>query len=176
MFRAVEFILLHAPSDNSLPACDTKPQGLLKLISDEVPHRFIALILESDPPGTKYKDIYKFFTRVAIHTKRCEALHQESQVFRHSFGGSRFEKAQREAIEGSSRLIDTTTPTTTIEAGTVKPQVPFNKWTPRAKPPAAVVAVMKTINEEDTYYEEGNENLDPEDNTYCGSCDNSAEE
>ena len=115
MFRAVEFILLHAPSDDSLPACDTKPQGLLKLISDEVPHRFIALILESDPPGTKYKDIYKFFTRVAIHTKRCEALHQESQVFRHSFGGSRFEKAQREAIAGSSRLIDTTTPTTTIE-------------------------------------------------------------
>ena len=36
MFRAVEFILLHAPSDAFLPACSTKPQGLLKLISDEV--------------------------------------------------------------------------------------------------------------------------------------------
>ena len=86
LFCAVEFILLHAPSDNALPACDNKNLGLLKLISDEVPHRFIALILESDPVGTKYKDIYKFFAGVAIYTKRCEALHQESQVFRHYFG------------------------------------------------------------------------------------------
>ena len=175
MFRAVEFILLHAPSDNSLPACDTKPQGLLKLISDEVRHRFIALILESDPPGTKYKDIYKFFTRVAIHTKRCEALHQESQVFRHSFGGSRFEKAQREAIAGSSRLIDTSTPTTTIEASTIRPTVPFDKLSPRAKPPAAVVAVMKTFTEEESYNEDDIENVDPEDNTYCISCDSARE-
>ena len=69
MFRAIEFILLYEGSDACLPACDTKPQGLLKLISDEVPHRFIELILQSDPLGTKYKDIYKFFTRVAVHTK-----------------------------------------------------------------------------------------------------------
>ena len=103
--------------------------GLLKLTSDEVPNRFIALILESDPVGTKYKDIYKFFAQVAIHTKRCEALHQESQV---SVGGSRFEKAQCQAIPGSSRLVDTTVPTTAVEATTVRPVVPFSKWTPRA--------------------------------------------
>jgi hypothetical protein len=92
MFRAIEFILLYEGSDACLPACDTKPQGLLKLISDEVPHRFIELILQSDPPGTKYKDIYKFFTRVAFHTKRCEILHREAKFFRASFGGSKFEK------------------------------------------------------------------------------------
>ena len=49
MFRSIEFILLYEGSDACLPACDTKPQGLLKLISDEVPHRFIELILQSDP-------------------------------------------------------------------------------------------------------------------------------
>ena len=111
-------------SDNALPACESKPEGLLKLISDEVPHRFIAFILESDPLGTKYKDVCKFFTRVAIHTKRCEALHQESQVFRPSFGDSRFEKAQREAIASSSRPVDSTVPTTTTEASTLKSPSP----------------------------------------------------
>ena len=143
-------------SDNALPACESKPEGLLKLISDEVPHRFIAFILESDPLGTKYKDVYNFFTRVAIHTKRCEALHQESQVFRHSFGDSRFEKAQREAIASSSRPVDSTAmssdkavPTTTIEASTVKPQISYSRWTPRAQPTHPVVAVMKTIYEGD---------------------------
>jgi hypothetical protein len=76
MFRAFEFILLYDGSDACLPACDSKPQGLLKLISDEVPHRFIELILQSDPPGSKYSNIYKFFTRVAIYTKRCETLRE----------------------------------------------------------------------------------------------------
>lgn len=143
---------------NALPACDTKILGLLKLISDEVTHRFITLILEYDPTGTKYKGIYMFFARVAIHTKRCEALHQESQVFRHSFGGSRFEKAQREAVASSSRLIGSTVPTTTVEATMLRPAVPFSKWTPRAKTPSAVVAVMKTISEDD-YEDEENENI-----------------
>jgi hypothetical protein len=90
MFRAIEFILLYKGSDACLPACDTKPQGLLKLISDEVPHRFIELILQSDPPGTKYTSVYKFFTRVAVYTKRCEILHREAKFFRASFGGSKF--------------------------------------------------------------------------------------
>ena len=58
-FRAIEFILLHAPSDAFRPARHNKPQGLLRLISDEVPHRYIALILESDKTGTKYDTICK---------------------------------------------------------------------------------------------------------------------
>lgn len=49
MFRAMEFILVQVASDTCLPACDSKPQGLLRLISDEVPHRYIALILVSEP-------------------------------------------------------------------------------------------------------------------------------
>jgi len=59
MFRDMEFILLHAPFDAFLPASDNKGQGLLRLISEEVPHRYIALILESNQPGTKYVTIYK---------------------------------------------------------------------------------------------------------------------
>ena len=51
MFRVIEFILLYEGSDACLPAYDTKPQGLLKLISDEVPHKFTELILQFDPPG-----------------------------------------------------------------------------------------------------------------------------
>jgi hypothetical protein len=153
MFRAIEFILLYDSSDACLPACDTKPQGLLKLISDEVPHRFIELILQSDPPGTEYSNIYKFFTRVAIHTKRCETLHREAKFFRASFGGSKFEKAQRDALASSSSTsqsasrYDKATPTITTEASIIKPPVPFSNWTPRA--PRAVVAVMKAVDEVD---------------------------
>ena len=136
MFRAIEFILLYEGSDACLPACDTKPQGLLKLIFDEVPHRIIVLILQSDPPGTKYEDIYKFFTRVAVHTKRCEILHGEAKFFRASFGGSKFEKAQRDALASSTSIsalasrYDKSNPTITTEATTIKPPVPFSKWLP----------------------------------------------
>ena len=137
MFRAIEFILLHAPSDAFLPARNTKPQGLLKLISDEVPDRYVALILESDANGTKYENIDKFFARVVLHTKRCEELHRESKFFRSSFGGSQFELAQRNAASGSSSSANSSTranetnPTSTTEATIVKPPVPFNRWTPR---------------------------------------------
>jgi len=129
MFRDMEFILLHAPFDAFLPASDNKGQGLLRLISEEVPHRYIALILESNQPGTKYVTIYKY-ARVALHTKRCEELHRESKFFRSSFGGSQFELAQRNAASGSSSSTnastraDKTNPTATVEATTVKPLVP----------------------------------------------------
>ena len=169
MFRAVEFILLHAPSDAFFPACNSKNQGLLKMISEEVPHRYIALILESDANETKYENIYKFFARVAVHTKRCEELHRESKFFRSSFGGSQFELAQRNAASGSSSSAsastktDKTNPTTTTKAITVKPPVPFNRWTPRAQPVRPVVAVMKTIIE-DGDENENFENEDPQSN------------
>lgn len=171
MFRAIEFILLHAPSDLCLPACDSKPQGLLRLISDTVPHRYIALLLESDPPQTKYENIYKFFVRVAAHSKRHEQLHKEAKFFRGSFGGSHFEKQQREALalstttNNSSTRSDKNIPTTTTEATTVKPPVPFSKWTPRAKALPAVVAVMKSVEEDlaedDDEDDENDENINP---------------
>lgn len=58
MFHAIEFILLYEGSDTCLPACDTK----------------------SDPPNTKCTIIYKLFTRVAVHTKRCETLANFSEL------------------------------------------------------------------------------------------------
>ena len=147
----------------------TKGVGFLKMISEEVPHRYIALILESDANGTKYENIYKFFARVAVHTKRCEELHRESKFFRSSFGGSQFELAQRNAASGSSSSTnvsaktDKTNPTITTEATTVKPPVPFNRWTPRAQQVRPVVAVMKTIIE-DGDENESLENEDPQSN------------
>ena len=131
--------------------------------------RYVALILESDANGTKYENIYKFFARVAVHTKRCEELHRESKFFRSSFGGSQFERAQRNAASGSSSSASTSTkadktnPITTTEATTVKPLVPFDRWTPRAQPVRPVVAVMKTIIE-DGDENENYENEDPQSN------------
>ena len=37
LIRAIELLLLHAETDAALPACDSKPLGLLHLISEEVP-------------------------------------------------------------------------------------------------------------------------------------------
>ena len=50
---------------------------------------------------------------------------------------------------------------TTIEATTVHPVVQFSKWTPRAKALTAVVAVMKTV-DEDCYVDEDGEVIDPD--------------
>ena len=92
-----------------------------------------------------------------------------SKFFRSSFGGSQFELAQRNAASGSSSSASTSTkadktnPTTTTEATTVKPPVPFNRWTPRAQPVRPVVAVMKTIIE-DGDENENYENEDPQSN------------
>jgi len=54
---------------------------------------------------------------------------------------------------------DKAVPTTTTEASTVKPPIPYSRWTPRAQPTHPVVAVMKTIYEDDN-----DENEDPFDN------------
>ena len=80
-------------------------------------------------------------------------MHREAKFFRASFGGFKFEKAQRDALASSTSIsvsascYDKSTPTITTEATTIKPPVPFSKWTPRA--PRPVVAVMKSVDEGD---------------------------
>jgi len=106
----------------------------------------------------------KTFTNSSRDTKRCEILHREAKFFRASFGGSKFEKAQRDALASSTSIsasasrYDKSTPTITTEASTIKPPVPFSKWTPRA--PKVVVAAMKAVEEGDDE-ESSDENDEP---------------
>lgn len=117
------------------PRCTTdmrrKASSLLRLISDEVPHRFIALMLKSHPPGTKFVNVNVFFIRVAIHTKRHETLRNESKSFKAFFEGSKSEKVQRgaqlDSSANSSARTEKSNPTITVEATTVHTVVPFSK-------------------------------------------------
>lgn len=120
------FYMHHHHQITCLPACDSKPQGL-RLISVAVPHSIISLELEpDDPPKIKFANIYKFFTRVAVHSKHCERLHHKANYFRGSFRESQFDEAQREALAISSHITNTsarsdkTAPTTTTEVSTVR--------------------------------------------------------
>ena len=68
MPRAVEFFLLYDGTDQALPACDSKT------FADEVPFRFIQLMMDSDGPTKKYNNMYEFFKRVAIQAAEYEQL------------------------------------------------------------------------------------------------------
>lgn len=48
LISAIEFLLLHPDTEATLPACDSKPLGLLKLISEEVPFEFIQRMMNAD--------------------------------------------------------------------------------------------------------------------------------
>ena len=120
MFRAVEFLLLYDGTDQALPACDSKNLGLLRLIADEVPFRFIQLMMDSDGPTKKYNNMYEFFKRVAIQAAEYEQLSKAAKKFSASFGGSVFEQSKR---NHQHPLADTAV---------------YRKWTPR-------VAVMESV-------------------------------
>jgi len=48
LYRAIEFLLLFEGSEDSLPTCDSKPQDLLRLISDSVPFEYIKNLMDAD--------------------------------------------------------------------------------------------------------------------------------
>ena len=56
LYRAIEFLLLFAGTEQSLPTCDSKEQGLLPLISDSVPFGYIKNLMDSDGNTKKYKE------------------------------------------------------------------------------------------------------------------------
>ena len=66
LYRAIEFLLLFEGSEDSLPTSDSKPQGLLRLISDSVPFEYVKNLMDADGNTKRYKDVYEFFKRVAI--------------------------------------------------------------------------------------------------------------
>ena len=95
LYRAIEFLLLFEGSEDSLPTCDNKPLGLLKLISDTVPHGYIKNLIESDGPLQKYKDVYEFFKRVAVKSVEFDSLAKAARKFSTAFGGPEFLSSER---------------------------------------------------------------------------------
>ena len=95
LYRAIEFLLLFEGTEDSLPTCDNKPQGLLKLISDTVPYGYIKNLMESDGPLQKYKDVYEFFKRVAVQSVEFDSLAKAARKFSTTFGGPEFLSSER---------------------------------------------------------------------------------
>ena len=82
MFRAIEFLLLYEGTDNSLPSCDSKPHGLLRLIADEVPFRFIQLMMDADGPAKRYTTVDEFFKTSNQQDLRRYKVRQSTFVYR----------------------------------------------------------------------------------------------
>ena len=66
LIRAIEFLLLHPDTDAALPACDIKPLGLLRLISDEGSFEFIQRMINADGTTKKYDNVFEFFKHIAL--------------------------------------------------------------------------------------------------------------
>ena len=95
LIRAIESLLLHPDTDAALPACDSEPLGLLRLISDEVPFEFIQRMMNADGTTKKYDNVFEFFKRIALKATEHTQLSKAAKVFSASFGGSAFEQNER---------------------------------------------------------------------------------
>ncbi len=95
MYRAIEFLLLYEGSEDSLPTCDSKPQGMLRLISDSVPFEFIKNMMDADGNIRKYKYVYDFFKRVSAQTAEFDSLTKAARKFSTVFSGAAFAASER---------------------------------------------------------------------------------
>ena len=82
-------------SEKTLPTCDSKPQGLLRLISDSVPFESVKNLMDSDGNTKKYKDVYEFFKRISVQTAEFDYLTKAARRFSTSFGGAAFAAIER---------------------------------------------------------------------------------
>jgi len=152
LYRAIEFLLLFDGSEDSLPTCDSKPQGLLRLISDSVPFEFVKNLMHSDGNTKKYKDVYEFFKRIAIQNAEFDVLTKAARRFSTSFGGVAFTASER---NHQHHLVDT-------EVSESKAQPPVSK----APASTAVVPYQRsTVAIMESVEEENDKNADPESNT-----------
>ncbi len=87
VYGAIEFLLLFEGSEDSLPTCHSKPQGLLRLISDSVPFEYIKNLMDADGNTKRYKDVYEFFKRVAVE---FDSLTKAARKFSTAFSGAVF--------------------------------------------------------------------------------------
>jgi len=131
LIRAIEFLLLHPDTDAALPASDSKPLGLLRLISDEVPFEFIQRMMNADGTTKKYDNIFEFFKRIALKATEHTQLSKAAKVFSASFGGSAFEQNER---NHQHPLADTTVnKQERASAVAAVSAIPYRKWTPQCQ-------------------------------------------
>jgi hypothetical protein len=165
LIRAIEFLLLHPDTDAALSACDSKPLGLLRLISDEVPFEFIQRMMNADETTKKYDNVFEFFKRIALKATEHTQLSKAAKVFSASFGGSAFEQNER---NHQHPLVDTAVHKQEhASAVAAVSAIPYRKWTPRVAAMSARSLPMSTVTEDDEEEddnEEPNENKDPSDN------------
>jgi len=154
LYRAIEFLLLFDESEKTLPTCDSKPQGLLRLISDSVPFEFVKNLMDSDGNTRKYKDIYEFFKRIAAQTAEFDTLTKAARRFSTSFGGAAFAASERNHQHhlADTEVTETKTTASVTKASASTAVVPYQRW------PRKTIAVMESV------LEEGDEKIDPEDN------------
>ena len=159
LYRALEFLLLFEGSEDSLPTCDSKPQGLLRLISDSVPFEYIKNLMDADGNTKRYKDVYEFFKRVTAQSAEFDSLTKAARKFSTAFSGAVFAASER---NHQHHLSDTevkgaqgvTSATKAVPTGAV---VPYQKW------PRRTVAVMESVEEENDENIDPVNNFDPED-------------
>jgi hypothetical protein len=131
LYRAIEFLILYEGYEDSQPTCDSKPQEMLRLISDSVPFEFIKNKMDADGNTRKYKDVYDFFKKVSA----------QSAEFSTAFSGAAVAASERNhqhhlsdtEVKGAQAVTSATKP---VATGAV---VPYQKW------PRRTVVVMETV-------------------------------
>jgi hypothetical protein len=154
LYRAIDFLLLFEGSEDSLPTCDSKPQGLLRLISDSVPFEFIMNL------GRKHQEIQGCI-RVLQENQSAEfdSLTKAARKFSTAFSGAAFAASERNhqhhlsdtEVKGAQGVTSATKPVPTSAV------VPYQKW------PRSTVAVMESVEEENDENVDPGNNFDPED-------------
>jgi len=159
LYRAIEFLLLFEGSEDSLPTCDSKPQGLLRLISDSVPFEYVKNLMDADGSTKRYKDVYEFFKRVAIQSAEFDSLTKAARKFSTAFSGAVFAASER---NHQHHLSDTEVKGSQVQASPTKP-VPTSAVVPYQKWPRRTVAVMESVEEDNDENVDPGNDLDPED-------------
>ena len=119
----------------SLTASDSKPQGLLRLISDEVPFEFIQRMMNAD--GLP-RNVFEFFKRIAL---------KAANVFSASFDGSAFEQNERNHLHP---LANTTVhKQERVSVVAAVSAIPYRTRTPRVATMSARSLPMSTVTEDD---------------------------
>jgi hypothetical protein len=145
LYRAIEFLLLFEGSEDSLPTCDSKPQGLLRLISDSVPFEYVKNLMDADGNTKRYKDVYEFFKRVAIQSAEFDSLTKAARKFSTAFSGAVFAASER---NHQHHLSDTEVKGSQVQASPTKPVptsavVPTKRTTTRTLTQATTL-ILKT--------------------------------
>lgn len=128
LIRAIEFLLLHPDTDVALPACDSKPLGLPRLISDEIPFEFIQRMMNADDTSKKNDNAFEFFKSIALKATEHTQLSKAAKTFGASFGGTAFEQNGRNyqnPLASTNTHSDDKSTAIVTKTATVTPPIPY---------------------------------------------------